>query len=58
MAKVGASKHTTFTRHSQINSRFHTKCLLTDVETTKRVDDFPINLKHWKFNTKESQKKL
>ena len=30
-------------------SKQHTRCGLTDVETYKRYEDFPINLPDWKF---------
>ena len=30
-------------------AKHHNRCGLTDVETTKQFEDFPINIRNWKF---------
>lgn len=58
MATTVRPKQTTYTRHSQLNTKYHNACFLTDVETTKVFEDFPLRLKDWRFNTGEANEKL
>jgi len=58
MATASRSRNTQYTRHSHLKSNYHNACFLTDVETTKVFEDFPINVKDWRFNTANSNDKL